>query len=52
MAALARKLRLRLQDYVNGDVAGFEAEQTRKAASLAHAAFGEAMLSTIGCGQS
>ncbi len=49
MGELAAKLRARLEPYVAGDVEGFTAQHTQEAARLAEAAFGEAMLHTIGC---
>lgn len=46
---LANKLRQRLEPFVAGDVAGFTTAHTKEAERLAEAAFGEAMLHTIGC---
>ncbi|CAL8470572.1 g10114 [Coccomyxa elongata] len=45
---LANKLRQRLERFVAGDVAGFTTAHTKEAERLAEAAFGEAMLHTIG----
>lgn len=45
---LANKLRQRLEPFVAGDVAGFTTAHTKEAERLAEAAFGEAMLHTIG----
>ncbi|BDA45833.1 Chaperone protein dnaJ 10 [Coccomyxa sp. Obi] len=45
---LANKLRQRLEPFVAGDVAGFTTSHTKEAERLAEAAFGEAMLHTIG----
>ena len=46
---LAQKLRARLEPYVAGDAEGFTRQHTQEAVRLAEAAFGEAMLHTIGC---
>ena len=46
---LANKLRQRLEPFVAGDTAGFMTAHTEEATRLAEAAFGEAMLHTIGC---
>ncbi|EIE22588.1 DnaJ-domain-containing protein [Coccomyxa subellipsoidea C-169] len=45
---LAGTLRQRLEPFVAGDAAGFTQTHTREAQRLAEAAFGEAMLHTIG----
>ena len=49
MGLLAARLRQRLEPYVAGDLAGFERAHAKEAERLAEAAFGEAMLHTIGC---
>ena len=46
---LAQKLRARLEPYVAGDTEGFTRQHAEEAGRLAEAAFGEAMLHTIGC---
>ncbi len=48
VGALAIKLRQRSDQYVNGDVDGFTQKHTQEGQRLAEAAFGEAMLHTIG----
>jgi len=50
VATLKTMLIDRLQPFVLGDKEGFKASAVREANTLAHAAFGEAMLHTIGCG--
>lgn len=50
MATLKAKLIDRLQPFVLGDKEGFKASAVREANTLTNAAFGEAMLHTIGCG--
>jgi hypothetical protein len=49
VGVLASNLRALLDQYVNGDVAGFTQRHTQEAQRLAEAAFGEAILHTIGC---
>lgn len=46
---LAARLRARLEPFVAGNAGGFEQSHAREAQKLAEAAFGEAMLHTIGC---
>ena len=48
LGALTQKLRLRLHQFVAGDVQGFTQLHTAEAERLAEGAFGEAMLHTIG----
>lgn len=48
MGVLASKLRDRLDQYVSGDAAGFTQKHTAEGQRLAEAAFGEAMLHTLG----
>ena len=50
IATLKTKLAARLQPFVLGDKEGFKAGAVAEANRLANAAFGEAMLYTIGCG--
>ena len=46
---LTKKLIAKLEPFVRGDKEGFKASNVAEAERLAGAAFGEAMLHTIGC---